>query len=212
MRQLLAHSLLIHHSQPDRWGWRFDPDRPIYRVWTNLRGWKVHAALVAWTALLLLAAFACRESSPSARGNTSFAVHVVSMLLCWLFMSEGLVAYVDQLTSHARQVLPIALRKRRAGWWHVFLLWRDLGETLHKCNGALYHSVRVRLHWQRTSSRSCSPRLRRNSIMRCARTQVSSRGAWVGFGGDVAQQAPCAHGAGSRFVVQWVCSNPHAQE
>lgn len=71
-----------------------------------------------WTVLLLVAAFACREPHPAARGNTSFAVHVVCMLVCWLVMSEGLVTYragelgsasVEMLRNRHRALMSLAL-------------------------------------------------------------------------------------------------------
>eukprot|EP00038_Savillea_parva_P011077 m.194916 g.194916 ORF g.194916 m.194916 type:complete len:387 (+) comp19339_c0_seq1:442-1602(+) len=79
----------------NRWGWRFDPDQPIYRVWTNVRGSKVHYAMAMWTALLLIAILACRVPPPPGKAglNDIFTMHLVMMLLCWWFMSEGLMIY-----------------------------------------------------------------------------------------------------------------------
>lgn len=77
----------------NRWGWRFDPDRPIYRVWTNIRGRKVHYAMATWTMLLLVATLGCRVDGGDESLRDIFTVHIVMMIFCWLLMSEGLIAY-----------------------------------------------------------------------------------------------------------------------
>eukprot|EP00040_Diaphanoeca_grandis_P027853 m.159576 g.159576 ORF g.159576 m.159576 type:complete len:322 (-) comp31137_c0_seq2:277-1242(-) len=92
-------------SRGRRFGYNFDPERPIYRIWTNVRGTKVHIAIVTGAMIALIAFLVMREEDAEEINNV-FTLHVLSMILAWLIFSEGLVAYrAGQLGSNSIQGL-----------------------------------------------------------------------------------------------------------
>lgn len=69
-----------------------EADRPIYRVWTNIRGVKVHGLIVLGSGIVMLSYFAFRTDKSEPLYNV-FTLHIVSMLLAWVLFSDGIVAY-----------------------------------------------------------------------------------------------------------------------
>eukprot|EP00035_Acanthoeca_spectabilis_P039183 m.59788 g.59788 ORF g.59788 m.59788 type:complete len:306 (-) comp9478_c0_seq1:1578-2495(-) len=134
LRRLGAYNLGNHGN---RWGWRFDPEQPIFRVWTNIRGRKVHYAMFTWTVLLLVATLGCRYDG--VKINSIFTAHVVMMLMCWLLMSEGLIAYragelgtatVESLRSTHRVLMTFAGVFMLCGIVAILAHKRDMGKSV----------------------------------------------------------------------------------
>lgn len=94
-----------------RFGLTFDPNRPIYRVWTNIRGSKVHALVVAGVVIVAYAYFGYRGEE-SEELTDVFTLHVVAMLLAWAIWSDGLVAYRAGMIG-SNSIEQLRLRHRR---------------------------------------------------------------------------------------------------
>eukprot|EP00041_Stephanoeca_diplocostata_P007379 m.104428 g.104428 ORF g.104428 m.104428 type:complete len:335 (-) comp16845_c0_seq3:39-1043(-) len=73
-----------------RFGIEFDPDKPVYRMWTNIRGHRVQLFLaIGW----ILSLVSLLKGQDEGSIWNLFSAHIVLMATSWSLVSGGIVAY-----------------------------------------------------------------------------------------------------------------------